>query len=347
MKVTETIFGELAGRQVKAYTLANNQGMAITCLDYGCTITNISVPDRNGKIENVVLGFDSIENYLQHSPYFGCVVGRVAGRIGESQFDLDGITYELPKNEGDNHLHGGPKGFQRQIWDSSVAEGGDECSIQFTYLSPDGESGYPGNLEVTVKYSLNNKNELSISYQGTTDKKTVVDLTNHSYFNLSGDGKRNILNHQLQLKSEQFLELDDSLLPTGQLLDVKNTPFDFTSMKKIGEEIESEHDQVKLVGGYDHPFLLSDHHCEEIILIDETSGRKLVVETDKPSVVCYTSNMLRNDFQIRGVQAEKHLGICLETQSLPDAVHHPHFPSIVLEPNTCHQSKTIYKFSCL
>ncbi|MBZ5752816.1 aldose epimerase family protein [Metabacillus rhizolycopersici] len=346
MNVTENIFGELNGQTVKSFTISNDNGMEVTCIDYGCIITKINVPDQEGTIENVVLGFDTLEEYLNYSPFFGSVIGRVAGRIQQSKFDLDGVTYPLPKNEGENHLHGGPNGFHQVIWDSFIEEKSDEVNIKFSYISPDGEGGYPGRLEVTVNYSLNNNNELIITYQGTSDKKTLLNLTNHSYFNLSGDLKRNILEHELTIKSDRFLELDESLLPTGNFINVENTAFDFREGKKILEGVKSEHVQNELVGGgYDHPFLLNTNNQEEICLVDAISGRKLVVETDKPSVVLYTANMLESNFQLRGIPSQKHLGVCLETQCPPNAIHHQEFPSIVLEKNEVYQSKTSFKFT--
>lgn len=346
MNVTENIFGELNGQKVKSFTISNDNGMEVTCIDYGCIITKINVPDQEGTIENVVLGFDTLEEYLNYSPFFGSVIGRVAGRIQQSKFDLDGVTYPLPKNEGENHLHGGPNGFHQVIWDSFIEEKSDEVNIKFSYISPDGEGGYPGRLEVTVNYSLNNNNELIITYQGTSDKKTLLNLTNHSYFNLSGDLKRNILQHELTIKSDRFLEIDESLLPTGNFINVENTAFDFREGKKILEGVKSEHAQNELVGGgYDHPFLLNTNNQEEICLVDAISGRKLVVETDKPSVVLYTANMLESNFQLRGIPSQKHLGVCLETQCPPNAIHHQEFPSIVLEKNEVYQSKTSFKFT--
>jgi aldose 1-epimerase len=353
MNISEGIFGEVNGQLVRSFRMKNDHGMEVVCINYGCTITEINVPDQNGMIENVVLGFDTIEDYLNHSPYFGCVVGRVAGRIGNSRFEIDGAAYQLPKNEGNNHLHGGLAGFDRIVWNASIEEGTDEegtdeIKVIFSHESPDGDEGYPGQLKVNVIYSLNNNNEFVISYEGATDKKTLINLTNHSYFNLSGNVKTDILNHELTLKSNQFLELSEALLPTGHLLDVQNTAFDFREGRKLKDGITSDHPQNKLVGGgYDHPLLLNTNHEEEICLVNHSNGRKLVIETDEPSVVLYTSNMMADNFQIRGIQARKYLGICLETQHHPDAIHHSEFPSIVLEPGQVYQTKTSYTFSVL
>ncbi|MFJ5621576.1 aldose epimerase family protein [Peribacillus loiseleuriae] len=345
MNVTKSYFGEIHEQTVHSFTIRNNHGMEVTCIDFGCTITKILVPDQVGTFENVVLGFDTLDEYVNNSSYFGSVIGRVAGRIHPPTFDLDGVTYDLPPNEGDNHLHGGPNSFHQVIWDSIIEEDSDEIKIKFSHLSPDGACGYPGELKVTVTYSLNNKNELLITYQGTAEKKTLLNIANHSYFNLSGDGKRTILDHELTMKSDRFLELDASLLPTGAYIDVENTTFDFRDGKKIREGVQSNHIQNQLVGGgYDHPFLLNANNQEEICLVDSISGRKLIVETDQPSVVLYSANMLESNFQIRGVPSQKHLGVCLETQYPPNAIHHQDLPSIVLDKNEVYQSRTRFKF---
>ncbi|MDT8862779.1 galactose mutarotase [Alkalihalobacillus sp. MEB130] len=346
MKISKQVFGELDGQKVISFLMENDHGMEVTCLNYGCTITSIQVPDKEGSIENVVLGFDSLHEYISHSPFFGCIVGRVAGRVTNSTFELEGSTYHLPKNEGDNHLHGGNQGFDKVIWEAEIGESVDECKVIFSHLSRDGDAGYPGNVKVSVTYTLNNNNELLISYHATTDKRTIINLTNHSYFNLSGDVKRDILTHELTIKSDSFLELSDSLLPTGKLLQVEGTAFDFRGGRLLKDGVESDHQQNTLVGGgYDHPLVLTENRQEEICLIDHESGRQLIVETDEPAVVLYTSNMMTSDFEIRGVPARKHLGVCLETQHHPDAIHHPTFPSIVLDKDQEYKTMTKYRFS--
>ncbi|WP_394578287.1 aldose epimerase family protein [Cytobacillus firmus] len=342
MNITESIFGELNGHIIKSYTISNDHGMSVSCIEYGGIITGISVPDREGNIENVVLGFDTLEEYVNHSPFFGAIIGRVAGRIAGSAFTLDGTMYQLAKNDGEHQLHGGAGGFHQVIWDSAAEMGLNEANIRFSYISQDGEEGYPGTLEATVNYTLNNENELVISYEAISDIKTIINLTNHTYFNLSGDLKRDILEHEVTIKSDHFLELDETLIPTGEFIHVENTPFDFRAGKKIKEGVKSGHPQNMLAGGgYDHPFLLNSG---EMTVVDSASGRKLAVETDRPSVVLYTANMLGSDFKIRGVQSKSHLGLCLETQCPPDSVHHEHFPSIVLEKNEVYKTKTSFKF---
>lgn len=348
MKVTTAPFGELDGQPVIAYTLKNRQGFEVTCLNYGCIITRIMAPDADGRFENVVLGFDRMEDYIKHSPYFGAIVGRVAGRIKDGRFELAGEAFQLPQNEGTTHLHGGNKGFSWRIWNSKIIEKEGAVGVEFRYTSPDGEEGYPGRVDMTVVYWLTEDNVLTIAYEGVTDRPTLLNVTNHSYFNLSGDAKRDVLHHVLTMKSDRFLELDASLLPTGRMLDVAGTPFDFRAGRYLEDGVKSTHEQNRLVGhGYDHPFVLSDNRNREIVLTDEESGRKLIVETDEPGVVLYTSNQLKGDFKVWGKPVRPYLGVCLETQHLPDAVHHPEFPSIVLTPGEIYRSTTRYAFCTL
>ncbi|MBM7693489.1 aldose 1-epimerase [Peribacillus deserti] len=346
MRVLKEKFAEQNGQTVTAYTLVNDQGMEVTAIDYGCIITKIIVPERNGSFENVVLGFDTLEEYQQHSPYFGAVVGRHAGRIANAEFTLDGTTYHLEKNNNGHHLHGGLQGFDKVIWKADVKEEKESISLEFKYLSKDGEEGYPGNLNMKVVYELNNQNEFKVSYEGVSDQKTVLNVTNHTYFNLSGNLKEDILNHTLTLKSSRFLELDKELIPTGEILSVDSTPFDFRSGRKIKDGTESAHPQNILAGnGYDHPFLLDEHQNNEIHLYDKESGRKLIIETTEPGVVLYTSNQLEAGFSIRGTASREYLGICLETQGFPDSLNHPQFPSAILEKDEVYTSETVYKFS--
>ncbi|MCM3717747.1 aldose epimerase family protein [Fictibacillus phosphorivorans] len=348
MEILQENFGEINGHPVTSTTLVNDQGMEVVSIDYGCIISKIIVPDKTGKRENVVLGFDTIEEYINDSPYFGAVVGRFAGRIKEGTFELDSQTYQLEKNNNGHHLHGGLKGFDKVIWNSQVLKGESEVSIVYNYLSPDGEEGYPGNLDMKVKYTLTNANEFLISYEAISDKKTLINVTNHSYFNLSGNLKRDILEHDLTLKSDSFLELDNELIPTGEILSVEGTPFDFREGRYIKDGVESEHPQNVLAGnGYDHPFLLAEKENKEMVLKDEESGRQLTVETDQPSVVLYTGTQLESNFTIRGVKARKYLGLCLETQGLPDSIHHSHFPSNILDKDEVFRSTTKYVFDVI
>ncbi|WP_339060986.1 aldose epimerase family protein [Tepidibacillus marianensis] len=345
MRVLKEEFGELDGKTVNAYTLTNNHGMEVTSIDYGCIITRMIVPDKNGTVENVVLGFGTLEEYIQYSPYFGAIVGRHAGRIKNGEFELDGRVYQLAKNDHGNHLHGGLRGFDKIIWDVEVLEEKDAVSLVFRYQSKDMEEGYPGNLGISLTYTLNNDNEFIIAYEGLSDQKTILNVTNHSYFNLSGDLKRNVLDHKLTLESDQFVELDEQLIPTGKLISVENTVFDFRTGRVIRDGVASKDPQNILAGnGYDHPFVLSNNHQREILLEDEESGRSLTIETDQPGVVLYTGNQLSDDFKIRGTEAQSYLGLCLETQGLPDAIHHPHFPSTILEKDQVYRTVTKYRF---
>ncbi|RBW71144.1 aldose epimerase family protein [Bacillus taeanensis] len=345
MNVLQKKFAVLDGQTVHSYTLKND-AMEVTCINYGCIITKILTPDQNGVLENIVLGFDSLEEYQKFSPYFGAVVGRTAGRIKNGEFELDGQTYILPQNENNNHLHGGIEGFDRKLWDAEVIEAENEVGVEFSYTSADGEEGYPGNLKVTVTYTLNNQNEFVISYHGVSDQKTLVNLTNHTYFNLSGNLKRDVLEHELTINSNQFAELNMELIPTGEFIDVNETAFDLREGKKIREGVESGHPQNLLAGkGYDHPFLLNENNHKEIVLFDEESGRKMIVKTDEPSVVLYTGNKLEGQFDIRGTKSRNYSGLCLETQGLPDSIHHSHFPSCVLEKDEEYFTKTTYMFS--
>lgn len=346
MKIMTNEFGEWEGNKVFAHTMENNNGMSVTCIDYGCVITDIVTPDARGQIESVVLGFDEMDSYIQHSPYFGAFVGRTAGRIKQGHFELGGQTYQLSTNNGNNHIHGGPRGFSRLVWEAQPFKKEHEVGVVFFYTSPDGEEQYPGTLEMIVTYTLNDNNELKIGYDAISDKDTLLNVTNHSYFNLSGNLKRDILDHQLTIKSDQFAEIGDESLPTGTFIDVANTPFDMRQGRKIRSGVEQPHAQNTLVGGgYDHPFLLNTNHNKEIVLIDAQSGRMLTIETDEPNVVLYTSNKIQSHaYTIRGVPSRSYLGLCLETQKLPDAVHHDHFPSIILEKDTPFHSVTTYSF---
>ncbi|ADH61401.1 Aldose 1-epimerase [Thermoanaerobacter mathranii subsp. mathranii str. A3] len=347
MEVIQKEWGKIEDKAVISFTLENDKGIKITCLNYGGIITKIITPDNKGNYENIVIGFDHIEPYFNNTSYFGAIIGRVAGRIKDAMFDLNGKMYILTKNENNNHLHGGLKGFNRVFWEPEIVQREEEIVIQFSYLSVNGEEGYPGNVEIKVTYSLNNDNEFSISYEAISDQDTIFNITNHTYFNLSGNLKRDILNHVLKIKSDQFLELDEELIPTGVILDVTNTPFDLREGKRIKEGIKSSHPQTKVArGGYDHPFILNTHHDEEIMLWDLESGRTLTIETDEPGVVVYTGNQLKEN-DMYGISLRKYLGICLETQGFPDAIHHSNFPSYVLKRGKKYSSVTKYKFGII
>lgn len=348
MNITEKVFGHKDNQPVKLYTLENDQGFRLSCMDYGCIITEMIAPDRNGKMENMVLGFDAFEEYENNPHFFGAVVGRFAGRIKEGAFTIEGTDYQLAKNSNGHNLHGGPGGFHSVLWDSKVIESEDEAIVEFTYSSPDGEEGFPGNLSMTVHYILkNDTNQLVISYSGKSDKTTLLNVTNHSYFNLSGNFKRTILDHELTMESDQYLELDEELLPTGKLVSVDGDPlFDFRNGRSIREASTAEHPQAKLAGhGYDHPFMLNASEQPSIELTDAESGRKLRVETTEPAVVLYTGNGVGGPYSIRGVEAQNYLGLCLETQGPPDSVRHPNLPSSILKAGEEFKSQTTYTFA--
>ena len=345
MFISKELFGRINGQQVYEYTFKNSNGIEMSCLNYGCAITRIIAPDRRGKPENIVLGFRDLASYQANSICAGVAIGRVAGRIKNAQFELEGKNYTLAANSGKHHLHGGQQGFHHVVWDAAVVEKPEESIIQFSYTSGDGEEGYPGTLIVIITYTLNNKNELVISYQGQSDQTTLFNPTNHSYFNLSGNLKQDISEHILKINSSGFWELGADMLPTGKLIDVKNTVFDFRTGRKIIEGLNSKHVQNKIAGqGYDHPYVLNSNYNEEIVLYDEKSGRSMVVETDAVGVVLYTGNQIPGDLNIGGAKSRPYLGLCLETQRPPDAIHHTDFPSCILNKNQAFSTATKFTF---
>lgn len=348
MAITEKAFGQINGQDITRYTLTNNKGFQVSCLDYGCIITEILAPDRDGLLENVVLGFDTLEEYGSNPHYFGAIVGRFAGRIQEGVFTIEGTDYQLAQNSNGQHLHGGPGGFHAAVWKAKLIENEYESIVEFTHFSPDGEEGFPGNLTMTVRYIIkNDENQLAISYSAVSDKTTLLNVTNHSYFNLSGDFKRPVLDHQLTIPSSQYAELNSDMLPTGRLVPVEeDSLFDFRKGRTIREGTDSQHPQIELVGGgYDHPFLLDKEVQPVIELKDAESGRSLQVETTEPAVVLYTANHIGGPYSFKGVAAQNQLGLCLETQGMPDSIHHPHFPSAILKAGEAFESQTMYRFA--
>lgn len=335
----------LDGKKVSLYTLKNKHGMVVEFTNYGATIVSIHVPDKNGKSENVVLGYDSIQGYYNGGSYFGCVVGRYANRIAKGKFKLEGKEYVLPINNGPNSLHGGVKSIDKQVWSTRVLND----AIRFTTTIKDGENGYPGEVKLTVIYSLRDDNSLVIDYAATTDKTTVINFTNHTYFNLSGDPNTSILGHELMINADSFTPVDSTLIPTGELLKVKGTPFDFTAFKTIGKEISSTNEQLVFGKGYDHNFVLNkaDQKSPSVVVIEKNSGRKMEVFTDQPGVQFYSGNFLDGTEKGRGTAYQFRTGFCLETQHFPDSPNQPSFPSVVLKPGATWESRTIYKFSTL
>ncbi len=346
MLINTQLFGEDQGRKIYEYTMKNGNGIEISCLNYGCIITKIITPDRQGVYENIALGFSNLETYKINSMFAGAIVGRVAGRIANAQFELEGKNYTVTQNNGVNHLHGGNQAFHQAVWDVEIVDKQGETQIVFSHESLDGAGGYPGNLLMKVTYTLTDKNELIIAYSGQTDQTTLCDPTNHTYFNLSGNCQDDISEHVLRIDSSKFVELTEELIPTGNVLDVENTVFDFRNGRKIIEGIHSNNSQNIIAGkGYDHPFVLNSNGNGEIVLRDEKSGRVLTMETDAPGVVLYTGNCIPSTYDIYGIQSRPYLGLCLETQGLPDAIHQPNFPSCILEKDQIFSTVTKYTFS--
>lgn len=340
------------GQEVDLYTLTNKNGVEVDITTYGGAVVSLKVPDSRGRLEDVVLGYDSLDGYVNDKSYFGAIIGRYANRIGHAQFSLDGKTYTLAKNNGENCLHGGIKGFNKAVWTAREMPAKDGQALELTYLSKDGEEDFPGNLHVRVVYTLTDSNELKIEYSATTDKKTVVNLTSHSYFNLLGvgPGMGDILGHVLMIEADKFTPVDSGLIPTGELRDVVGTPFDFRKLTAIGARIDAEDEQIKLGGGYDHNFVLRRKMGDPISLaahvVEPKTGRVLEVWTTEPGMQFYTGNFLDGSVRGKGgVAYAKRSAFCLETQHFPDSPNHPKFPSTVLKPGERYHTTTIYKFS--
>jgi aldose 1-epimerase len=348
--VNKEPFGETPeGKRVDLYTLENANGVTVQIMTHGATIVSLNVPDRNGKMADVVLGFDNLTDYISDSPYFGCVVGRVGNRIARGKFHLNGETYTLAINNDLNHLHGGLKGFDKQVWKAKVISKSDEPSIRFSYKSADGEEGYPGVLKCSVTYTLTEDNGIRMDYVAESSEATPKNLTNHSYFNLAGQGNGNILGHELTLQAPWTTPVDETLIPTGEILSVKGTPFDFTTPHAIGERIEADDEQIQFGGGYDHNFVF-DHPYGVLSLVgsvyEPTSGRVMKILTTEPGVQFYSGNFLDGTLTGKDGKVYKHrYGFCLETQHFPDSPNQPQFPSTILEPGDTYESTTIYQFS--
>ena len=342
MNMTKKIFGEVDGKTVFQYTLTNKNGMTVKVLNYGGIVTHILVPDKNGELTDVALGYDSLSSYLGATPYFGALVGRYGNRIAGGKFELDGVTYNLALNNGPNHLHGGIKGFDKVVWEADDFLEADRTGIVLTYESRDMEEGYPGNLAVKVTYTLTGNNELLIDYEAQTDKATIVNLTHHSYFNLKGHGNGDILDQQMEIFADQFVPVDKDLIPTGELLPVQNTPMDFTAPHRIGEHIG------RVDGGYDHCWVLRDYDGKQRLaarVTEPESGRIMEVLTDQPGLQFYSGNFLDgSNIGKGGVAYQKHYGFCLESEHFPDSPNKPQFPSVVLKPGEKYQTQTIYQF---
>jgi len=337
-------FGRLPdGTLVELYTLYNSQSLRARIMTYGAIVVSLEVPDRDGNIADITLGYDSLAGYLETTPYFGAVVGRYGNRIAKGRFTLEGQEYSLATNNGENHLHGGLQGFDKVVWTAKPVREESAVGVELSYLSTDGEEGYPGNLSCVVTYWITEDNELRITYEAVTDKATPVNLTHHSYFNLAGQGRGDILGHELKLEADLYTPVDESLIPTGELRPVQETPFDFTTPHAIGARI------AQVPGGYDHNFVLRSGGGELSLaahVFEPTSGRLMEIFTSEPGLQFYTGNFL--DGTITGKVERvylKHYGFCLETQHFPDSPNQPDFPSTILRPGQTYQTRTAYKFS--
>ena len=331
MGITKKNFGSTEGQEVSLYTLTNERGFAVTITNYGGAVVSLKAPDRNGRFGNVVLGFETLDEYVRNPRYFGGLIGRHANRIDHGKFSLNGTEYQLTQNNGVNHLHGGFRGFDKRIWEAKT----EDSVLQLEYLSADNEEGYPGNLRASVAYTLS-ENTIEIDYEATTDRDTIVSLTNHSYFNLAGGG--DILSHELMLNADSFTPVSDDLIPTGEIKSVENTPMDFRNSRPI------EH------GGYDHNFVLNDYDGSLRLaarLYEPTSGRVLEILTTAPGIQFYSGNFLDGSLIGRGgVPYEQYAGLCLEPQHFPDAPNHANFPSTTLRPGETYSHNSVYRFSC-
>lgn len=350
-KMQKRVFGTTEdGKAVELYLLTNANGMAAAIANYGGALVSLKVPDRAGRLADVVLGYDNLDGYIKDKAFLGVLVGRYANRIAHGKFTLNGTTYTVSKNDGENSLHGGAKGFGKRVWTAKDVSGAAGEALELSYVSKDGEEGYPGALSAKVVYTLTDGNELKIDYTATSDRDTVVNLTQHSYFNLAGQGNGDILGHQLLLQADRFTPVDQTLIPTGELLSVSGTPLDFTKATPIGARIDQDHTQLKFGQGYDHNWVLKDGTAGGLSLAAELyepgSGRVLQVLTTEPGIQFYSGNFL--DGSIRGKEGKvynRRYGFCLETQHFPDSPNHPSFPSTVLKAGQQYRSTTVFKFS--
>ncbi len=343
MGITKEPFGKPSyGQTIDQYTLTNSNGLKAKIITFGGYITSLQVPDRNGKLADIVLGYDTLEQYLNDIAYLGALVGRYANRIAKGKFTLNGVEYTLATNNGPNHLHGGIKGFNKVIWNAQPIDDPNGPGLKLTYLSKDGEEGFPGTLSCTVIYTLTNNNELKISYEATTDQTTIVNLTSHSYFNLAGHNSGDILGHVLMINADNYTPADETLIPTGQIAAVKGTNVDFTKSITIGARI------AKVAGGYDHNFVLNNKKGKLELaarVYEPKTGRVMEIYTTEPGIQFYSGNFLDGSAKGKGAVYKKHYGFCLETQHYPDSPNKPDFPSVVLKPGEKYTHLTVHKFS--
>lgn len=342
------------GDSVDLYTLTNDSGVTMQVTNYGGIITSLRVPDREGEFEDVVLGFDSLSTYTSDAyrsanPYFGALIGRYGNRIDGGEFSLDGETYTLATNNGPNHLHGGEDGFDQVVWNAEPFQEPDSVGVVLRHTSPDGHGGYPGQLDVEVTYTLTSDNEVAFDYRATTSEATPVNLTQHSYFNLDGHGDGTVLDHELMINADRFTPVDSTLIPTGDLQTVDETPFDFTAPTPIGARIDADHQQLEYGGGYDHNFVLAEEPSDTLRLAarvyEPDTGRLMTVRTTEPGVQFYSGNFLDGSFTGKGEAYEYREGLALETQHFPDSPNQPNFPSTILRPGEEYTSRTVYEFS--
>lgn len=348
LNVSQSFFGQIStGATADLFTLTNAQGMVVKITNFGGIITEIHTPDKHGQLTDVNLGFDHVEPYCKDAPYFGALIGRFGNRIAHGKFTLDGTTYQLATNNGNNHLHGGLVGFDKVIWNATTFETENSVGITLKYLSVDGDQGYPGNLDVTVIYELTNANEILVKYHAVTDKATPVNLTQHAYFNLAGKGG-DILDHEVMINADRFTAIDSEAIPTGELPLVADTPFDFRTPHRVGERINQEHQQLKNGNGYDHNFVLNKAHPKELSLAarvrEVNSGRVLEVYTQEPGVQFYSGNWIDGSLTGKGWHYTRRCGLCLEPQHFPDSPNQPQFPNTILRPGEEYTSVMSYKF---
>ncbi len=348
----QEVFGKTReGQAVELYTFSNAQGMEVRAMTYGGIILSLKTPDRTGKLDDVTLGFDTLDPYLATHPYFGALIGRYGNRIAKGKFKVDGKEYKLAVNNGPNSLHGGLKGFDKVVWQAESFDKPEGVGVVFRYTSADGEEGYPGTLQTKVTYTLTDKNELIFDYHATTDKATPVNLTNHAYFNLAGAGTRDVLDHQMMINADHFTPVDSTLIPTGELKSVEGTPFDFRKPTAIGARIEAKDQQIKYGPGYDHNYALNKQGAGLTLaarVSEPTSGRVMEVSTTEPGVQFYTGNFLDGTLTGKGGHVYKRrFGFCLETQHYPDSPNQPNFPSSILKPGETYTSRTVYAFSAM
>jgi aldose 1-epimerase len=347
--ITKTVYGTLPdAREAHLFVLKNATGASVSITNYGATVTSLRVPNRTGTLEDVVLGYDSLQKYIDGKSYFGGIVGRYGNRIAKGRFPLDGKTIHLTINDGENQLHGGVFGFNKKLWDVSAVRDTGEASITLTYVSPDGEEGFPGTVTLAVTYTWTESNGLRVEYAGTTDKRTVLNPTNHAYFNLSGSFTNPILDHELFLDADAFTPVNDKLIPTGTLAKVENTPMDYRTPKAIGNGIDDKDEQLAYGKGYDHNWVLRgfDRSVRKVAeLYDPKSGRSMTILTDQPGIQFYSGNFLNGTEKGKRTAFQFRTGLCLETQCFPDSPNNPSFPSVVLNPGEKYRQTTIYQFS--